>query len=141
MGEQVGPVLDSLPDRAQLAGAVADGDDEVRVDEDQQLADLDALPGIRVGHRLDDDQQSVAEALHLGPLLGLDRVLDRELVQVELVRDCLELLSRRFGDAEPDEGVLGAGGVTGLVEGELPGAAPAVLVDGAVDDHRGQYHH
>ena len=84
VGEQVGAMLDPLPDRAQRALAMADGDDEVGVDEEQQLADFHRVAGIGAVDRLDDDQQGVAEELDLGPLLGLDRVLDSELVQVEL---------------------------------------------------------
>ncbi len=92
----------------QLALAMAHGDDEVRVDEDQQLADLDHLVGVDVAGGLDDDQQGVAVELDLRPLMSVDRILDRELVQVELRRDLLELGGVGLEDAEPDEGA-GAG--------------------------------
>ncbi len=97
--------------------------------------------GVGTGDRLDDDQQGVAEELDLGSLLGLDRVLDRELVQVELAGDAFEFLRRGFDHAEPDEGVVGTGGIVGLLEAELTGPPLAVLIDGAIDDHPAQYRH
>jgi hypothetical protein len=36
---------------------------------------------------LDDDEERVAVELDLGALVRLDRILDRELVQVELAGD------------------------------------------------------
>ncbi|HEX2706893.1 MAG TPA: hypothetical protein VHM66_02660 [Solirubrobacterales bacterium] len=72
--------------------------------------------------------------------MSVDRVLDGELVQAELACDRLELLCRRFEDAEPDEGV-GAlfCGLAGIDESEIAAAALTVFVDGAVDDHMGKY--
>jgi hypothetical protein len=67
--------------------------------------------------------------------VGLDGVLDGQLVEGELAPDRLELLGCRFVQADPDEGVLLAAGLVGVVEGQLAGAALAVLVDRAVDDH------
>ncbi len=135
--EQLRPPLDPLADLAQATVAVADGDDEAGVDEEHQLADLDHLLGVHVAGGLDDDEQGLAVELDLGPLVGLDRVLDRQLVEVELAGDRLELLRRRFDDAEPDEApVVALGGGARLVEGEVVAAA-TVLVDGAVDDHTG----
>ena len=92
--------------RRQVALAVADGDDEAGVDEEHQLADLDHLVGVDVASGLDDDEEGVAVELDLGPLVGFDRVLDRQLVQVELAGDRLELLGRGLQDAEPDEGAV-----------------------------------
>ena len=91
------------------------------VDEEHQLADLDHLLGVDVAGGLDDDEEGLAVELDLGPLVGLDRVLDRQLVQVELARDRLELLGRGLEDAEPDEAVLAVlGGGAGLVEARSP---------------------
>jgi hypothetical protein len=64
-------------------------------------------------------------------------VLHGQLVEVELAPDRLELGLVGFVQADPDEGVLGGGGLVGLVQGELARPALAVLVDRAVDDHAG----
>ena len=71
---------------------MAHRDDERRVDEQQDLAGLDDLLGVDVARALEHDQQRLAVELHLRPLVGLDRVLDGQLMQVELARDRIELL-------------------------------------------------
>src|SRR6185295_9587344 len=87
-------------------------------------------------HGLEHDEQRLAVDLELRALVRLDRVLDGELVEVELAADGVELLGRRLVHAEPDEaGPVVAGGLRGLLEVEIAPAALAVLVDGAVDDH------
>ena len=92
-----------MADRAQVGRpAVADGEHEVRADEDVDLAELDLLDVVEVGGGAQHDEQRVAVALELGPLVGDDRVLDRELVQAELLGDRQEL---RLGRPEqPDPG-------------------------------------
>jgi len=62
-------------------------------------------------------------------------------VQIELAGDRLEFLCGWFGNAEPDEGVLGPGCLVRLLEAELSLAPPALLVDPAIDDHSAQYRH
>ena len=116
---------------------MADGDDEAGVDEEHQLADLDHLLGVDVAGGLDDDEEGVAVELELGPLVRFDRVLDRQLVEVESAGDLPELLRRRFEHAEPDEGPVPARRRAGLVEREVVAAAQPFLVGGALDDHRG----
>ncbi len=64
-----------------------DGDAEVRPNEQVQLAELDLLDVVEIASRAQDDEQGVAVALELGPLVRLHGVLDRELVQVELRRE------------------------------------------------------
>ena len=54
-------------------------------DEDVDLAELDLLDVVEVGGRAKDDEQRVAVALELGPLVGDDGVLDGDLVQAELL--------------------------------------------------------
>ena len=94
-----------------------------------------------MGDRLDDDEEGFAEELNLGALVGLDRVLDGELVQVELTRDRRELLGRGFDHAEPDEASVSPAGLARLLEAEAAGAAFPLFIDGAVDDHSAQYRH
>jgi hypothetical protein len=136
--EQVGAALDPGADVTEAAVPVTHGDHEPRVDEQHHLADLDHLLRVHVGRRLDDDEQRLVVELDLGPLMGLDRVLDGELVEVELAGDRLELLGRGLVDTEPDEAVAGVAAGRrrpGLAELEVVGPALAPLVDGAVDDH------
>ena len=72
---------------------MAHGDHEVRADEDVELAEVDLLDVVHVGRRAQDHEERVAVALQLGSLVGNDRVLDRQLVQSELLGDRQELAS------------------------------------------------
>ncbi len=84
MTEDRRALLQLLPGRRQLTTfAVPDGDDVPIADEDTELPGLDrvALVDVPEGAQYDDDR--VAEALDLGALVGLERILDGELVQVE----------------------------------------------------------
>ena len=62
--------------------------DEARADEDMRLAEHDVILHQLRGAR--DHEQRVAIALDLGLLMRLRRVLDRQLMQVELARDPLQ---------------------------------------------------
>ena len=85
--QQVGVALQPPPHLAQVRRlAVAHGDDEVRADEDVRLAELDRLGLVDVARRPEHDEERVAVALELRPLVGVERVLHRELVQPELLR-------------------------------------------------------
>lgn len=59
-------------------------DHEVRADEHVQLAELDLLDLVAVPRRVQHHEQGVAVALQLRALVSHDRVLDGQLVQVEL---------------------------------------------------------
>ena len=72
----------------------------------EDLAELDRLLGIQVARGLEDEEERVAVDLELRPLVCLDRVLDRQLVQLELPAYGVELLRRRLVDADPDESVV-----------------------------------
>jgi hypothetical protein len=109
------------------------------VNENQQLADLDHLLGIDIMGGLDDDEERLAVALDLRPLVGLDRVLDSQLVQVELAGDRLELLCCGFDHPEPNEGAILPCRFAGIVQAQAAVAASALLVDGAVGDHGKKY--
>ena len=75
--------------------AVPDGDDELVADEQADLAGLDGVLLVDVPERLQHDEQRVGVALHLGPLMGGEGVLDGERVQVVEVGDRLELVAGR----------------------------------------------
>ncbi len=133
--QEVGPLLDASPDLAQLPLAVAHRDDEGRVDEEQQLAELDHLVGVNVVGRLDHDEHGVAVALDLRALVSFDCVLDRQLVQSELARYRLELRWSGLDHPKPDEGIGIASGFTGALERKLAVAAAPILIHSTIDDH------
>jgi hypothetical protein len=86
---------------------VAHRENEVRADEDVDLAELDLLLLVEVGGGPQDDEQGVAIALELRPLMSDDGILDRELVQPELLGDWPELGVRRAEQTDPRERVRG----------------------------------
>ena len=75
----------------RAALAVADGDHEARAEEDHHLADLDELLAVDVARGLEHDEERVAAVdLELGPLVGVDGVLDGQRVQLEVPADRLD---------------------------------------------------
>ena len=119
--------------------AVPDGDDELVADEDEDLTELDLLGVGDPARSLEDDEQSVAVHLELRALVGLDRVLDCKLVEVELEPDRLELLLAWLQKPEPHEAAVLVRCLKGVFEREVSLAPPAVLIDRAVDDHTADY--
>ena len=89
--------------------------------------------------RLEHQEQRLVVTLQLGPLVGADRVFDRQRVQAENLADFLHLMLGGLVQADPGEGVL-AGQLQlghlgpGLCVGEGAGQSLAVDVDPAVDD-------
>src|SRR3546814_17054993 len=73
--------------------------------EDRGLARLDRI-AVEIGGAC-DDEKLVAIDVGFGELVRLQRVLDRERVEAETLRDALELARRRFVEAEPEELALG----------------------------------
>jgi hypothetical protein len=130
--KEVGPLLEPEPDLVEGRLPVPDGDDEPVADEEEDLAELDlaALPAGRLEH----EEERVAVELELRPLVRLDRVLDGQLVQVELAPDRVELARARLVEPDPDE-CVGPERLVGVLQGKLAGPAPPLLVHGAVDDH------
>ena len=63
------------------------------------ISDLAALEMGGAG----DDEQLVAIDVDLGQLVGLERVLDRQRMEVVLLLQDAHLLDGRVGDADPDE--------------------------------------
>lgn len=138
--EPVGVGLEARPDvleRARLAPA--DRDDEPVTDEEHDLAGLDVGRRLDVAQRLEDGEHRPVVALDLPPLTALDRVLDRERVQLELVVDDGELAVRGVLQTDPDERarVLVRADAGELVTEVLAGTTLAVPVHRLVDDHGG----
>ena len=121
------------------------GDHELRADEQHHLAGLDHLGGLGQLGVLDvpggaqhEEADLVAELLQLRPLRGLDRVLDRELVQAVRLGDASHLGGTRLVQAQPDERVAAPSRLgERLAVVELAGLALAVDVQRAVDDAAG----
>lgn len=84
-----------------------DGHDIALAGEDVRLAELDAVADQLSGAH--DDEQAVAIALHLGPLVRFPRVLDRQRVEAELRLERGQLVADRLVQADPHQ-VIGLGG-------------------------------
>src|SRR4029450_10658092 len=83
--QELGVSLHTTPYYRQVRRlAVPDGEDEVRAGEDVQLAEVDFLDIVEVAGGTQHHEQGVAVAFQLGALMGDDRVLARQLVQLEL---------------------------------------------------------
>ena len=114
--------------------AVAHGQHEVRAEEDVDLAELDLLHVVEVGRGAEHDEQRVAVALELRPLVRDDRVLDGELVQPELLGDRHELGGGRPEQADPGHRALLLAQPLRRPTHRRRGLDPlAVAVDGGVD--------
>ena len=112
-------------------------DDVVLADEDVRLAELDVRRRAAQLRGAQHDEQRVVVLLELRPLVGVVRVLDGEVVQVELALHLAQQLLGRLVQADPDEA---PGPGQHLVDvGDLDVAdARAVLVGRAVDDPAAQ---
>ena len=100
--EDVAHPLEPVARLAQAAArAVPDGDDELVADEQADLAGLDGVLLVDVPEGLEHDEQRVGVALDLGALVGADRVLDGQRVQVVEVGDGLELVAGRGRAGRP----------------------------------------
>ena len=106
-------------------------------DEDVDLAELDLLDVVEVARRAQDDEQRVAVALELGSLVGDDRVLDRQLVQAELLGDVEQQRLRRPEEADPAIALGPLAQQPGRFDDRQRALdAPPRLVDRRVDDAR-----
>ena len=85
-------------------------------------------------HGAQHDEEAVAVLLELRPLVGLMRVLDRQLVQAELALDRRHLVVRGIDQADPDEVTFPLRPLADLVERHV-GHLAAGSVGGGVDDH------
>src|SRR3546814_1779736 len=114
--------------------AVTHRDEKVAPDEEGGLARLDRVVVEIGGAR--DDEPLVAIGFDLGKLIGLERILDRERVESEALRDAFELARRRRIEAEPEELALGAILGNRLVGAEIADELSAVVKAGGHDRHR-----
>ena len=91
MHEQGGRRLELVAKRAVGArGHVADRDDVAVADEHRGFA-IDNLAALEM-RRARDDEELIAVYVHLGQLIGLERVLDRERVEVVMGLEGAQLL-------------------------------------------------
>ena len=105
-------------------------------EEDEDLAELDDLGRVDVAGGLQHDEDHLAVDLELRPLVGVDRVLDRERVQVELALRASRTPPRSARTGRSRRTAPGSWrAVVGVLELHLAVAPASVLVDRAVDDH------
>ena len=114
-------------------GDVANTDDVMAADEHRGLAigDLFAFEMGGAG----DDEQLVAIDVELGKLVGLERVLDRQRMEVVLLLQEVQLGVGRVGDADPDELGLVLGARDLLVDRHLANALAVTIEKGGDDAH------
>ena len=135
--EQIRVALEMLAHVLQSAGlSVAHGEEEVVAQEDEDLAELHHLALVDIARRLEDDEDQALVYVELGPLVGVDGVLDCQRVEDELALERIELPLSRLVEADPGELPRLPAGLVGVVQLHLTVAAAAILVDGAVDDHK-----
>ena len=134
----LGLVLQLAAHRRQRAGlAVADGDDEALAGEQLDLGELDGLLLVVVAGGLEHEEQAVAVALQLRALVGRDRVLDGEGVELGTRRPRRRTRpwsARAARSTRTSRRRLRAASRASSTC-ELARAAVALGVDGAVDDH------
>ena len=111
-----------------------DGEDVARADEDVRLAERDApITVVRELRRPQHDEERIAVLLELRPLVGTERVLDREVVQAERLLEASQELFVGLLDADPHELIRLAEDVADLGDRDVPDLVPAG-VGGGVDD-------
>ena len=71
--------------------------------------------------------------------MGVDRVVNRQLVQLELLGDGDELLLCRLIEGNPSEPVGATAGTKGFPQRTRRRKPVSISVDGAVDDHATLY--
>src|SRR5687768_10896484 len=80
-----------------------------------------------------DDEQAVAVALQLGPLVRLAGILDRQRVQSELLLHLRELVVARLEQADPDDMAFAPRPFARFADRDLADAA-AMGIDARSDD-------
>jgi hypothetical protein len=109
---------------------VADGDDEVAAHKQMRFTEFDPrVPELGGSH---GDKQVPLVFLELGPLVGGDRVLQRQRVQAELVAQAGDSVAFGRFELDPDETVRLADVIADVVERNRLGFG--VMEEQAVDD-------
>src|SRR6185436_15635576 len=111
--------------------------DVSRADEEMRLAHVDLTGGRVPGRGPQDHEETRAVLLELRPLVGRVRVLDRELVEPELLLDLAQDVLGWLVQPDPDEVPLLGDVVADRLEVDV-GDPTAVGIGGAVDDHATQ---
>jgi hypothetical protein len=101
--------------------------------EQVELADLQPPLARVVARRLEDEEVEALVALDLRALMGATRVLDRELVQIELLAQFGHHLLVRLVQLQPDEAAAAARTRRRLVERKRLRVAHPAYVVGALD--------
>ena len=114
---------------------MAHSDYELRADEDRHLPEQDGLRFVDVAGRPQHEEQGFAVALELRTLMGLDRILHRQLVQAELLCHRRELLAAGLVQPQPGDRAFGLAGGVQLGEVVRLRRPAAIAVHGLVDDH------
>ena len=114
---------------------VADGEHEARIHEDVKIAVVD-LAVVLLGHLHRDEQHPVV-FLDLGALAAVQRVLHRQLGQVQDLLQHQDLGRYRVLQRNPGESLAVGQHAGQFVDGDV-GLALAVGVDGTVDHHGGR---
>ena len=135
-GQLVAVELEAVAHVAQRVALTAtDRDDEAVPDEDHDLTGLDVGGLLEIAQGLQHREDAAFVRLDLGPLVALDRVLDRERVQRQLVVDRVELRVGRVLEPDPDEPVAQRPQLLQLVAEVTAGVPNPATVDGLVHDH------
>ena len=114
---------------------MADGDQVALADEGIGLAEADVA--VHQLRRVHDREQRTPVGLDLGPLVRVLGILDREVVQVELLLQLVEQRVVGFVQADPDEAaVVDRQHIADLVQARCRVAVPPP-VQRAVDDAGG----
>ena len=106
----------------------------MRGDEDLDLAEFHLFDVREVLRGLQNNEQGVAVLLQLRALMSVERVLDDEVMQVDVQTDLFELGFGRLEQTGPTEGVLTAA-LAPICGVETTRLANAVEIERAVDDH------
>ena len=99
------------------------------------LAELHLLDVVQVAGGAQDDEQGVAVALQLGPLVGDDGVLDGQLVEAELLGHGQQLGLGRPVEPDPGHGAALVPQVPGRLGDGCGAVDPAAVPVGGRGDH------
>ena len=102
--------------------------------EDLDLTEVDLLDVVDVPRRLQHQEQCIVVLFELRSLMGVERIFDHEIMEIDVQPYLFELGLRRIQETSPAERVVAADGAP--VGGVEPaGFANPVDIEGAVDDH------